>query len=338
MTPTAARRRYGFVNMSAHVEEVEDTLLKVQQIHEAISDLASIEDKALLQSFGLEEEGESSSCESEGEGGMDDPEEGSQVSEQQALNITEDHKMLLRRCDFNSFEFVECLQSQEQQDISSMSAELFESFSECGLYEKELSLLRMSYLAFCAAEGDVYDQDRIARAVNGEIVSESESENPEAYMSVSDPLSTAGRELITKKRAMIRRRARRRREKAIAEQRFLSRKVSKRVSKILQKFPDIGETIENFVQEHRVGADAWRRTGVLTFDGNTNLKEKVTYEKIRQHLQDTYHCKFSYGTVIQLCVPRNKRRRSAKRYLGIAKVRSRRARKGFNLRLNPCLL
>lgn len=180
MTPTAARRRYGFENMSAHVEEVEDTLLKVQQIHEAISELASIEDKALLQSFGLEEEGESSSCESEGEGGMDDPEEGSPVSEQQALNITEDHKMLLRRCDFNWFEFVECLQSQEQQDISFMSAELFESFSECGLNEKELSLLRMSYLAFCAAEGDVYDQDRIARAVNGEIVSESESENPEA--------------------------------------------------------------------------------------------------------------------------------------------------------------
>ena len=60
--------------------------------------------------------------------------------------------------------------------------------------------------------------------------------------------------------------------------------MSKRASR---KFPDIGETIERFVQEHKMGADAWRRTGVLTFDGNTKLKEKVTYEKIHQHLQDT---------------------------------------------------
>ena len=57
-------------------------------------------------------------------------------------------------------------------------------------------------------------------------------------------------------------------------------------------FPDIGERIEQFVQEHKVGADAWRRTGVLTFDGNIKLKDKVTYEKIRH--------KFTYGTVVQL--------------------------------------
>lgn len=78
---------------------------------------------------------------------------------------------------------------------------------------------------------------------------------------------------------MIRRRARRRQEKAIANQRFLSRKVSKRGNRILQKFPDIGETIENFVETHRVGADAWRRTGVLTFDGNTKLENKSHTKK-----------------------------------------------------------
>ena len=51
------------------------------------------------------------------------------------------------------------------------------------------------------------------------------------------------------------------------------------------------------------------------------------------YLEDTYHHKFSYGTVIQLCVPRNKRR-LAKLYIGVAEVTSRHARKGFNLRLN----
>ena len=55
MTPTAIRRRYGFEHMSVHAEDVELTLSKIQQIHEAISELASTEDKALLQSFGLAE-------------------------------------------------------------------------------------------------------------------------------------------------------------------------------------------------------------------------------------------------------------------------------------------
>ena len=41
---------------------------------------------------------------------------------------------------------------------------------------------------------------------------------------------------------------------------------------------------------------------------------KATYEGIRQHLQQVYNRTFSYGTVVQLCIPRNKRRMSAKWY------------------------
>ncbi len=84
-----------------------------------------------------------------------------------------------------------------------------------------------------------------------------------------------------------------------------------------------------------MGADAWRRTGVLTFDGNARVKSKVTYDRIRRHLEEKYDTTFSYGTVVQLCVPRNRHRRSAKNYRGIAHVTSRRARKGFTLRYNP---
>ena len=39
--------------------------------------------------------------------------------------------------------------------------------------------------------------------------------------------------------------------------------------------------------------------------------------------------------MIQLCVARNRRHRSAKNYRGVARVTSRRARKGFELRYNP---
>ena len=56
-----------------------------------------------------------------------------------------------------------------------------------------MGLLKVSYLAFSAAEEDTNEQNRIARAVNGEIVSESESDRPEAYVGVSDPLSAAAR-------------------------------------------------------------------------------------------------------------------------------------------------
>ena len=89
------------------------------------------------------------------------------------------------------------------------------------------------------------------------------------------------------------------------------------------------------MQERNIGADAWRRTGVLTFDGNCHVKEKVTFKRIQDHLQEVYQRKFSYGTVVQLCVPRNRRHRSAMRYKGVAQVTCRRARKGFCLRYNP---
>ena len=40
------------------------------------------------------------------------------------------------------------------------------------------------------------------------------------------------------------------------------------------------------------------QTGVLMFDGNLRVKQKVTYERIRQHFQDRYDSKLSYGIVV----------------------------------------
>ena len=123
--------------------------------------------------------------------------------------------------------------------------------------------------------------------------------------------------------------------KKITEQNFLRRKTSKREDTILKKYPDIGEKIEEFVRDQNIGADKWRRTGVLTFDGNVKGKRKVTYERIRKHLERLYSRKFAYGTIVQLCIARNRRHKSSSRYKGAAKVTTRRARKGFQLRYNP---
>ena len=58
------------------------------------------------------------------------------------------------------------------------------------------------------------------------------------------------------------------------------------VSKVVNKFPNIGRYIEEFVRSRKVGADAWRRTGVLTFDGNTKAGIKATYTRIQKHLEE----------------------------------------------------
>ena len=73
-----------------------------------------------------------------------------------------------------------------------------------------------------------------------------------------------------------------------AERRLLKRKLPKRVSQIVNKFPNIGKDIEEFVRSNKVGADAWRRTGVLTFDRNIKKGPKVTFQRIQKHLQEKY--------------------------------------------------
>ena len=71
--------------------------------------------------------------------------------------------------------------------------------------------------------------------------------------------------------------------------------------------------MEVFVRSRRVGADAWRRTGVLTFDGNIKTGPKVTFKRIQQHIQEKYGTNIGCGTGVQLCTIKNKCRLSAKK-------------------------
>ena len=103
---------------------------------------------------------------------------------------------------------------------------------------------------------------------------------------------------------------------------------------MLKKFLNLGKDIDEFLKDNRIGADAWRRTGVGTFGGKLKTGNKVTYQRIKEHLEKKYNTRFSYGAVVQLSVVKNKRRKSSSRYWGAANVRSQRSRKGFNVRLN----
>ena len=159
-------------------------------------------------------------------------------------------------------------------------------------------------------------------------LTDSESDNPEDWISL-DLRSAEGKEVVKKHRTIIKRMAKRQEAKVVAERGLLKRKVSKKVSKVLQRFPNIGKDIEEFVQSKRCGADSWRRTGVTTFDGNRKKGPKASFRSIQEHLQQKYDTKIGYGTVVQMCVVRNKRKLSAKRYKGEARVTCRRQGKGL---------
>lgn len=123
--------------------------------------------------------------------------------------------------------------------------------------------------------------------------------------------------------------------KANIEMRGLNgkRKCSKHAQSVLSRHPEIGEVMEEFVREADVGADKWCRTGVYT--GDTKTEKRMTFKKLEEKLSSHYGEKFSYGTVLHLCVHRNKRRISSKRYKGVANITYQQASKGFSLKFNP---
>ena len=329
MSATRARHQYGFERMTERSVQVEEAIVEARRIHEAVEDIAMIQDKALLASFGI---GLSSSSSDETD--LDDEQVPTSLCEL-SPSLLDLCKRTLAQSNYNWFELQEVLEAESGCDSGEVLKRLQSDLPTLGFTKCQIDLVSQSREAYMAVQSDAYGSERTARVLNGFVVTESESDDPQLIANLRDPLCESGRLLISKRQKSNQRKMRRLRAKAIAEQRFLSKRTSKRIGKILAECNNIGKVIEDFVSEHNIGADAWRRTGVLTFDGNTRLPQKVTYERIRLHLQEVYKRHFSYGTVVQLCVARNKRRLSSKRYHGVAKVTTRRARKGFMLKYNP---
>ena len=242
---------------------------------------------------------------------------------------------ILKLCSFNWFEFVAFLKSKfihmTEDALGQCLVNFGNQLSSLNLDEKDMKTAEHSREAFLLSE-------RVFKSNGdeGDVVSESDSSDQEIWnRGVSSVLGEHGRQIIKKRRAAIHQKAVRETKKKIMERRFLKRMRSKKVSRILSQVPGTGKEIENFVKDCGAGADAWRRTGVITFDGNRKVKKKPTFMRAKEHLEEKFQLKISYGTVVQLCVARNKRKKSAARYKGIAKVQQKRARKGFNMKFNP---
>ncbi len=299
--------------MNRRAAEVERCIAEAKEIREAIERIAKDETQSML-FFDSDSERES-----------DDGEP--------ALLTHETEKYLietLRKSNFNWFELFSNIESCTFPNYESLLETFFGNRGEHEFTQNEVNLIEQSYFAFKSDEEQyAYDRKLVERLVNGDVVTDSESDNPDVYNSKDKALA------IKKKIAALQRSAKRTYAKKIASKKYLQCKYTRSTQTIAEKYPDIGKTIEEFVQDCNVGADAWRRTGVLTFDGNIKVQKKATYDRIKQNLEKKYEQTFSYGTVVELCIARNKRRKSSKRYKGLAKVTSRRARKGFSLRYNP---
>ena len=330
-TFSEARRKYGFDRMDEKAAQVEACIKQAEEIHREIDELARTQDKAFLESLGIQDD---SSSESDGDVEM----EVDSTDKRTSLPDIATLHNLLSASQHNWFEFVERVECMVDDNLNTAGSleEFFLQIPSLEIEQAKLKLTVQSHRAFMASSVQDCEQDKIARAINGEVVSDSDSE-PECLVGVStiNINSEEGKIFIKKKRMAIKNKAARLRKKAKAERKFLSRQVSNRTSKLLQDCPNIGAVIESFVQDNNIGADVWRRTGVLTFDGNTKLGKKVTYKRIQEHVEKVFGRKVSYGSIVELCIPRNKRRRSAKRYKGLARVTTRRARKGFTLKYNP---
>lgn len=357
LSSSAARQTFGFEKMHERSRRVDECIEAAQNIRESIDKLSRTQDKAILIAMGVDcsesETDSESDCEPEGVDVSDDHHPiataSGDIFRKQAQgdpsllvpnNFPDFHTLMevLEQGKYNWFVVAEFLE-QEIQDSSLplLSTHLKDFYSHVlslPLSSQHKDLVKMSYAAFDATLPSS-DQTRIAASLNGDIVTDSESDSAEDYVGLTSVASEGVKRIVSKKRKSLARRVRRQKAKALAARNFLSRTISKQTKTVVDKFPDIGKSIESFVSESSIGADAWRRTGVLTFDGNLRVKEKVTYERIRQHLEEKYDHRFSYGTVVQLCIARNKRRRSSSNYRGVAQVTTRRARKGFELRYNP---
>lgn len=356
----SARKAYGISNLMSLKQNVANAVEQALEIRDAVNHLSSVRESCILEELGIpiddskSDSDKSELSESDGNDSCDDmdSEKDNPTSNNPAgpsildpdhimKGITfvspapaNDHLlMMLRENNHNWFAFVEELRVMLHSYTPEVLSQVLLDFSAflpfSDLSDEEERLVEESRQAFLMTE-----RIRATREEN-DIESDSESDDPEDWVDVGEGLTEKMKSLVRNEKRKQKKRDRRRFLKLVAERSVLKRKVPKRASKLLKEFPNLGKDIEDFVQENRIGADAWRRTGVATFDGNVKIGPRVTYRRIKEHLERKYQRKFSYGAIVQLSVVRNKRRRSSKRYWGAAQITCRRARKGFNVKLNP---
>ena len=225
ITPSQARRKFGLESMRTRAVRVETCIQEAQEIQVAVAALAADQDKAILDTFGVcgteLSSPESDECSSEGS-----DVDASVTIEQCTTSLPDDQHLieLLRMGEYNWFDFVDRVEHLYNDVDCGLRLPRME------LAESSLHATVQSHRAFMAARRDTYEQDRVARNINGEIVIESEA-SCEEETNIASEMKQSIMQLSVKRRAQ------RLKCRLLAECRFLQHKVSKRTSKILTECP-----------------------------------------------------------------------------------------------------
>ena len=298
MSAEKAQKVFGFHNMNRWVEAVELAYKEACELKDSIMNIAHLKDRALLESFGLqdtmsnddtsdsEDDDDSELFEQRKEhtGVEDDMEYTRDMSQQdEQPDITEEVKSedlldVLKLTKFNWFALEEAISQKfpllPKERIGQSLLTISEQLPSLpGLSKEDNMLLQQSRQAFVLVNKSSEEE---ADLQDGMIVSDSDSSDAEVWKNgVSNVFDNNGRLLIEKKRASLKR-------KATREAKRKKRRRSKRVGKIIQKCPGIGEAIEEYVAQCRACADAWRRTGVVTSEkGNFQTHQSIFREKVQ---------------------------------------------------------
>lgn len=202
MSATQARKSYGFQNAGAMSDHVEAAIQHAQCIRESIDKLSVIREHSVLEALGVPYESDESDC--------DESRDGEPIvtteSDPDLRNVDElvtTVKQVILQGNYNWFNIlttVSCLQSCSFQTIEHI-AHATEDLEINGCNKKQL---QTSFEALRADQmfNDQHRQRQVA-ILNGDIVTDSESDDPTAIQSASTPLDESLKALVQKRRKSI---------------------------------------------------------------------------------------------------------------------------------------
>ena len=162
-------------------------------------------------------------------------------------------KRLLANCYFVLY--YEEKEEDEEEVIKQMNNYYVAAIESGSFSNEQCRLINQSHEAFVLDGATSAWKCSQAAVLNGEIVTDSDTEDCEQYVGLKSLQSEQAKAIIMRRRQQIGRRARYVKAKMLAERKFLACKQSTSVRGILKDFPNIGKKIEEFVQEKNVGAD-----------------------------------------------------------------------------------
>lgn len=216
----------GLENVLSRLLKVDKCIEYVKTIRECVDELARTEELVALKALGFEHEDLVDDRESSAESSDNNfsASESEDMTIEQSPDVDDPYDVL-RQSQFNWFNFVEEMVNLNEPQLEKYYSLIMSS-------DKPLSEKKMIELSHQAYINDLQLRkftEREATAFNGDIVTDSEEDDPDIYTKVSNLTSDCARELITKTRQRIYCRARYLKAKYISEKNFLSTKSSKHV-------------------------------------------------------------------------------------------------------------